>query len=98
MKEIYLDSYSTTKVKKETAKKALLFMEKEYGNPSSTHKKGEIAKSEIEKVRKIISEELSAEQNEIIFTSGATESNNLAILGLAEANPNKRTIITSTLE
>lgn len=98
MEEIYLDSYSTTKVKKETAKKALLFMEKDYGNPSSAHKKGEIAKSEIERVKKIISEELSAEQNEIIFTSGATESNNLAILGLAEANPNKRTIITSTLE
>ena len=98
MKEIYLDSYSTTKVKEESAKRAKLFMEKDYGNPSSTHKKGEIAKSEIEKVRIIISEELSAEQNEIIFTSGATESNNLAILGLAEANPNKRTIITSTLE
>src|SRR3990167_2592723 len=98
MKEIYLDSYSTTKVKEESAKRAKLFMEKDYGNPSSTHKKGEIAKSEIERVRKIISEELSAEQNEIIFTSGATESNNLAILGLAEANPNKKTIITSTLE
>ncbi len=98
MKRIYLDNASTTKVNKEVIKSMLISFEKDYGNPSSTHALGEISNKAINEARKIIANELSAKSHEIIFTSGATESNNLAILGISRANPNKKTIIISNIE
>jgi cysteine desulfurase len=97
-KIIYLDNASTTKVDKEVLK-ILNSIEKEnYGNPSSIHKMGENSKKIIEESREKIAKKLNCLKNEIIFTSGATESNNLTILGLAKANPSKRKIITSAIE
>lgn len=73
---------------------------KEYGNPSSVHQKGRAAKNMIEEVRKNVLSYIHADEGTIIFTSGGSESNNLAILGMAaymEKN-NKKTIITSKIE
>jgi cysteine desulfurase len=97
MEKIYLDNAATTplakQVKKELIKKFELF-----GNPSSRHILGREAKIEIEKAREKIAKFINARPEEIIFTSGATESNSLAIKGLAEANPEKRHIIISEIE
>lgn len=97
MKKLYLDNASTTyvaeEVKKEVIEKINLF-----ANPSSRHSLGISAKLEIESAREKIAEYIGAKSDEIIFTSGATESNNLAIKGLAIANPLKKHIIISSIE
>ncbi|VVB80512.1 Cysteine desulfurase IscS 2 [uncultured archaeon] len=97
MEKLYLDNAATTPLAKEVVqelnKKISLF-----GNPSSRHVLGREAKIEIEKAREKIAKSINAKPEEIIFTSGATESNNLAIKGLAEANPTKKQIITSEIE
>jgi cysteine desulfurase len=98
MKQIYLDNAATTKVDEKIAKIVDEFMLKNYGNASSLHSLGRKAKEEIEKAREKIAKSINASADEIIFTSGGTESNNLAIKGLAEANPEKKHIITSKIE
>ena len=93
MKEIYLDNSATTKMKTkvvETMKKSLT---KNYGNPSSLHKLGERTLKSMNGVREELAREIGAKSSEIIFTSGGTESNNLAIQGLARANSKKKKII-----
>ncbi len=97
--EIYLDNAATTKPRKEVVKAMLRSLEKEYGNPSSLHKKGMEVEKEIKKARRTIARALGATEQEIIFTSSGTEANNLAIRGIIDAY--KRTgnhIITSTIE
>ena len=98
MKEIYLDSSATTKVRPEVVKVMNEVFLKHYGNPSSQHKLGEKALKSINNVRKELSGEIGAKPYEIIFTSGGTESNNLAIQGIARANPEKKKIIISSIE
>src|SRR3989344_7205375 len=98
MKPIYLDNASTTKAHKQVIKEIIPYLDKEYGNPSSPHELGERAKKAINQARTFIAKELNALPREIIFTSGATESNNLAIQGLARAYPIKKTIIISSIE
>ena len=83
--EIYLDNSATTRVSKEAAEKALYMMTECYGNPSSLHSKGFAAEKEMTAAREIIAERLSAQPGEIYFTSGGTESDNIAILGAAHA-------------
>ena len=97
--EAYLDNSSTTKVYKEAVEKMQEAMEVEYGNPSSLHKKGVIAEEYVKEAKKVIANTLKVQEKEIYFTSGGTESNNLAIIGTALAN--KRAgmhIITSSIE
>lgn len=99
MKEIYLDNAATTKVDKEVEREMKKYISKEYGNASSMHDIGQRAKKEIEKSREIISKELNAKKDEIIFTSSGTEANNLAIKGLFWSNyPEKNHIITTKIE
>ncbi len=81
MKTIYLDNAATTQIDKEVLRAMLPFLKKSYGNPSSIHSLGEEAKRAIDESRRAIAKSMNAEQDEIIFTSGATESNNLAIIG-----------------
>lgn len=81
----YLDNSATTKVLPQAAQKALYIMTEDYGNPSSLHSMGFEAKRELETARGIIAARLRADPSEIIFTSGGTEANNLAVLGAAEA-------------
>ena len=98
MKQIYLDNASTTKVYKQVIKETIPYLNKEYGNPSSPYELGERAKKEINQARNSLAKEINAKPNEIIFTSGATESNNLTIQGLAKSHINKKTIIISDIE
>lgn len=83
MKNIYLDNGSTTPVRKIVLKKALPYFSKIYGNPSSFHSTGLIAKKEMQKARENISKILNCDPSEIIFTGSGTESINLAIKGIA---------------
>jgi len=90
MKEIFLDYASTSPVFKEVIKVMKGYMEEDFGNPSSLHFKGERAFNAMSESRKKIALELGCKPEEIIFTSGATESNNLAL------NTNKKILIAKT--
>jgi cysteine desulfurase len=98
MEEIYLDNAATTRVDDSVAKKVKEVFLESYGNASSLHTKGREAKEKMESSKKKIATHLNCDLKEIIFTSGGTESNNLAIRGLAKANPEKKHIITSVIE
>lgn len=76
----------TTKMIPEVREIVLETMDEEYGNPSSMHKKGVGAEKYIRYAKEVISKQLKCEPKEIIFTSGGTESNNLALIGTAFAN------------
>lgn len=97
--DVYFDNAATTKVIPEVREIMLETMDVEYGNPSSMHKMGVGAEKYIRYAREAISRQLKCEPKEITFTSGGTESNNLALLGIALAN--RRTgnhIITTGIE
>jgi cysteine desulfurase len=99
MKEVYLDNAATTQLYPEVIEVIHEELCYNYGNPSSTHRKGQKAKRTLEQSREVIARALGAEPSEIVFTSGGTESNNLAIYGACLARQNKnRSIITSALE
>ena len=95
---IYLDNSATTKVKDKVMKEMQKYFLEDYGNPSSQHKLGENALKAITKAREQIAKEINAKPQEIYFTSGATESNNLALQGLVKANQDKKKIIISSIE
>lgn len=82
MKRIYLDHAATTPLDKRVATTMREFELKYFGNPNSTHREGQDARARIDTARETISGFLNASPQEIIFTSGATEANNLAILGV----------------
>jgi cysteine desulfurase len=86
---IYLDNASTTRVDSRVLEVMLPYFSEIYGNASSNHEFGKIAKNAIEKSRKQVSELINSNENEIIFTSGATESINLALKGFVESNYEK---------
>ena len=79
MKPIYLDNSATTQVCPPAAQKALSLMTEIYGNPSSLHGMGFAAEQEISLARRRVAEMLGAKPEEMVFTSGGTEANNLAI-------------------
>lgn len=95
---IYLDNAATTPLAVPVLKGTREFLQKTYANASSGHQLGRLAREEIEKVRGEIAKEINALPEEIIFTSGGTESNNLVIKGLVESNPDKKHFITSVIE
>ncbi len=99
MELIYLDHNATTPVALAAQLAALRFLQSEYGNPSSTHAKGRAAKAAVDEARAALAELLGATDAEIVFTGGATESNNLALLGAAAAAPaERRHLIISAIE
>ncbi|MCL1060692.1 cysteine desulfurase DndA [Shewanella benthica] len=98
---LYLDCSATTQVIKPVADLVYKLMVEEYGNAGSrTHSFGVDAKRYVEKARLQVAEVVDADKNEVIFTSGATESNNIAILGLEKygRKTNKMHIITTEIE
>ena len=95
MEEIYLDNSATTRLCEKSAEKVLELMTQCYGNPSSLHKKGLEAQREVAHARQAVAVSLSAQPREIIFTSGGTEANNLAVLGGAAAG---KRIVTTAIE
>ena len=98
MKRSYLDNGASTKVDERVVKAMLPYFTEKYGNASSSHSFGKEAKIALEDSRRIIAKSINAKAEEIIFTSGGTESNNLALKGIAFANKEKNHIITTKIE
>jgi cysteine desulfurase len=98
-KYAYLDYASTTPIDPKVLGSMLPYLKSKYGNPSSLHSLGRTSKDAVEKSRAIIAGLIDAKPKEIIFTSGGTESDNLAIIGLAHAYKEKgKHIIVSAIE
>lgn len=96
---IYLDNAATTKPCDEAVKAAVAAMTDNFGNPSSLHRAGLDAQLAMDGARKIIADSIGAEENCIYFTSGATESNNLALRGASAAYGRKaKRIVISAVE
>ena len=96
---IYLDNAATTKPCREAVKAITDCLTENYGNPSSLHRAGLQAQLAVDNVRKIIAKSIAADPACIYFTSGATESNNIAILGAAGAHGKRKPkIVTTSIE
>lgn len=96
---IYMDNSATTPVRKEVAEEMIPYLTENFGNPSSIYDPGKTSKNAVEDARKKVAYAIGAEENEIYFTSGGTESDNWAIKGIAFANKSKgKHIITSAIE
>ena len=101
MFELYLDNSATTEVSNEVLESMLPYLKGKYGNPSSIHTKGKESLNAISEARKSIADYFKCKPSNIIFTSGGSESNNLAIKGVARhlrKTKNKNHIITSMVE
>ena len=97
--EAYLDNSATTRAFDEVAELVAKVMTSEYGNASSVHHMGVISANRLSEARDIISSTLKVDPQEIIFTSGGTESDNMSILGVAKANAWRgKHIITTAIE
>jgi cysteine desulfurase len=99
--QIYLDHAATTPIHPKVLEKMLPFLKEEFGNPSSIHSYGRIARVAIEEAREIIAEFINADASEIYFVSGGTEANNFPLFGIAKTEFNesgRNEIITSKAE
>ena len=100
MKQIYFDNAASTKTDEKVVEAMMPYFGEKFGNASSVHAKGQEAKHAMENARRIIAKSIGARTHEIIFTSGGTESNNLALKGLFWENKDKGKthIITTKIE
>ena len=96
-KEIYLDNSATTRCFPEVAELMAKIMCEDYGNPSSMHLKGVAAEKYIREAKETIAKNLKVSEKEIFFTSGGTESDNLAIIGTAMANRRRGNHLITTM-
>ncbi|MCR4756249.1 MAG: cysteine desulfurase [Butyrivibrio sp.] len=97
--EAYLDNSATTRAYDEVAALVAKIMTEEYGNPSSVHHMGMVSGERLSQARETIAATLKVEPQEILFTSGGTESDNLALIGVAKANKWRgKHIITTAIE
>ncbi len=97
MENVYFDSAATTQLREEVVDKMARVLKENYGNPSSTHSFGRSSKSLVEKARKTVAGILNVKASEIVFTSGGTEADNLA-LNSAVRDLGVQRIITSRIE
>ncbi len=99
MKRIYFDHSATTPVDGEVANLMVEYMTDKFGNPSSVHYFGRETRKAVDEAREKVAALLGANSNEIFFTSGGTESDNLALKGVAYGNRKKGNhIITTVIE
>lgn len=97
--EVYLDNSATTRCYKEVGELVYKVMCQDYGNPSSMHRKGVDAEHYIKDAKETLAKILKVQAKEIYFTSGGTESDNLALIGTARANKRRGNhLITSSIE
>ena len=94
---IYLDNAASTQIHEDVLDAMLPYLKDQYGNPSSIHRYGRLANKAVEKARKQIALLINADPSEIFLTSGGTESNNMALWGIATKKPFSK-IITSSIE
>ncbi len=98
-RRVYLDNSATTPIDPRIVEAMLPFLTEKFGNASSIHSFGQEARGAVDRARHQVAEIINARPNEIVFTSGGTEANNLAIRGLLESNEKYgRHIITSAIE
>ena len=98
MKSYYFDNNATTRVLPEVLEAMLPWFTEHYGNASSSHQFGQLAKEALITARAAVAKFLHASPAEIIFTSGATESNHMAIMSALAIDPARRRIVTSSVE
>ena len=98
MSGVYLDAAATAPLRPEARAAMLAVLEAGQANPSSVHSPGHRASVVLREAREAIAGALQARGSEVVFTSGGTEANNLAVIGLALANPRGRHIVTSAIE
>ena len=96
--EVYFDNSATTKPNKEVIECVTEVLTNNYGNPSSLHRMGLNAEKAVKYARTVIADKMGVDEKQVFFTSGGTESNNIAILGSLNALRNKGTVITSKVE
>ncbi len=98
-REVYLDNAATTRISNEVVEAMLPYLKEEYGNPGSFNTRGMKARDAVEEARSTVSRILHCKTSEIIFTSGGTESINLALKGVMRANKDKGNhLITTAIE
>lgn len=95
---IYFDNNDTTPLHPEALDAMLPYLQGKFGNPSSLHALGLEAETALDEARETVAGAVGASPKELVFTSGATESNNLAILGAARARPERKHLIISAIE
>jgi cysteine desulfurase len=95
---IYLDHNATTPLLPEVVEAMLPYMREHFGNPSSSHVYGRRAREAVERARGEVAALIGCAPDELFFTSGGTEASNLALVGVAEAVPARRHLITSIIE
>lgn len=99
MERIYLDHAATSPTDPRVVEKMLPYLTENFGNPSSIHSFGRESRKWLDSTRELIAQEIGAHPNEIVFTSGGTEADNMAILGSALAREKQgRHIITTKIE
>ena len=99
-RRVYFDNSATTMMAPEVLESMMPFLTDEYGNPSSVHYMGNAAAAALRKARKQVADSLGCLPSEITFTSGGTESDNLALIGgaLACKDPSRKRIVTTAIE
>ena len=99
LRRVYLDNSATTPADTRVVEAMLPYLTEKYGNASSVHFFGQEARAAVDRARREVAALINARPNEIVFLSGGTEANNLAIRGVAEAFEERgRHIITSQIE
>jgi len=95
---IYLDYNATTPVLPEVVDAMLPYLREHFGNPSSSHVYGRRAQAAVDRARQQVAGLIGCDASEIIFTSGGTEANNLAIRGVTESREDRRAVVTTVIE
>jgi len=99
MRKVYLDHSATTPIDSRVLEALLPYLTEKFGNASSVHMFGQEARAAVDKARRQLASLIGARTNEVVFTSGGTEANNLAIRGICElARAHGRHVITSAIE
>ncbi|WP_047981482.1 cysteine desulfurase family protein [Ornithinibacillus contaminans] len=98
MEHIYLDHAATTPMDKQVIEAMVPIYEEVFGNPSSVHAFGRKSRQLLDEARRVLAGSIQANEKEIIFTSGGTEADNLALIGIAKANKHKGNHIITTIQ
>ena len=95
---VYLDHAATSPPRREVLEAVWPYLTQVTGNPSSSHEAGRAAKAGLDAARQVIADVLGARPGEVVLTSGGTEADNLAVTGIATANPRGRHVVVSAIE